>query len=102
MRWAPSVVCPGALHLGDVKGELRGLEKRLRDPKLMGQTLAWLERQPVVAYYAYGGRRYPIRRLYIGKRTARAGFVIRRSICRVWFVVLVPRTDSTYRRRRWG
>ena len=86
----------------DVKKELKDLEKRLRDTKLRAETLRLLLSQPVVAYYPYKGKRYPLRRLYIGKRTARAGFVVRRDICRVWFVALVPRTNSTYKRKRWG
>jgi hypothetical protein len=86
----------------DVKRELKDLERRLRDPKLRREALRLLLSQPVVAYYTYKGRRYLLRRLYVGRRTARAGFVVRRDICRVWFVALVPRTNSTYKRRRWG
>jgi len=86
----------------DTKRELRDLERQLRGPRLRDSALQKLRKQPVVAYYPYGGRRYPIRRLYIGKRTARAGFVLREDICRVWFVALVPRTDSTYKKRRWS
>jgi len=85
----------------DVRRELRDLERRLKDPMLRDDTLRFLESQPVVAYHPFQGKRYEVRRIYFGRQTARAGFVIRRDICRVWFVAIVPRTNHTYRRRRW-
>jgi len=87
---------------GDVRSELRDLEGRLRDPALRSEALEFLMSQPVVAYYPFGGKRYLVRRMYFGRQTARAGFVVRSDICRVWFVALVPRTDSTYKNKRWG
>ncbi len=59
-----------------------------------------LRSQPVVAYVVYGGVRYPVRRMRING--VRVGFVIREDLCRVWFIAIVKRTNSTYRRRRWG
>ena len=58
--------------------------------------------QPVIGYYPYRGKRYYVRRYYFGRQTARGFFVIRRDICRVWFVALAPRTNGTYKRRRLG
>ena len=58
----------------DVKRELKGLERRLRGPRLREEALRLLLSQPMVAYYPYEEKRYPLRRLYMGERTARAGF----------------------------
>ena len=85
----------------DVRRELKDLEKRLRDPELREKTLAELNRNPIVGYYHFAGKRYSVRRYYFGKRTARGFYVVRSDICRVWFVMPTPRTNGTYRRKRW-
>lgn len=86
-----------------VRRELRDLERRLRDPRERDRVLSMLESQPEVGYITFKGRIYRVRRMYFGRGTARAGFVIRRDICRrVWFVALRPRSNGTYRRRRWA
>ncbi len=85
----------------DVRRVLRELERSLNDPKEYDMTLSRLTRAPIVGYTVYRGRRYSLRRWYFGRRTARGFFVLRRDICRVWFVDLVPRTNGLYRTRRW-
>ncbi|MEB3780304.1 MAG: hypothetical protein GSR85_08770 [Desulfurococcales archaeon] len=84
-----------------IRQELRDLEKRLRDPGERDRALKLLLSQPVVSYYPYRGKRYMVRRIYFGRQTARAGFVIRQDICRVWLIALVPRSNAIYKRKRW-
>ncbi len=84
---------------GDVRRELKDIERRLRC--MLEHTLGWLKSMPVIGYVIYKGKRYAVRRMYFGKRTARGFYVVREDICRVWFVVLTARTNSTYRRKRF-
>ena len=78
------------------------MEKRLRDPKLRQETLAEISRNPIVGYYPFAEKRYSVRRYYFGRQTAGGFYVVRNDICRVWFVMLTPRTNGTYRRKRWS
>ena len=84
-----------------VRRELRDLERRLRDPQLRDKTLQMLHSQPVIGYVYIRklGARYPLRRYYFGRQTARGFFVILEQLCRVWFVDLLPRTNGTYKRK---
>ncbi|MEB3779113.1 MAG: hypothetical protein GSR85_02615 [Desulfurococcales archaeon] len=83
---------------GDVKMELRDLEKRLRSPDTRDDVLAWLESQYSPYEVVYKRRRFPGHRIYVGRQTARAVYVIRKDICRVWFTALVP-VRKKYRHR---
>ncbi len=89
-----------AVRLGlwrDVKRLLKELERSIRDGKGLRELLG----NPVIGYTVHRRRRYELRRMYVGKRTARAFYVVRMDICRVWFVRLMPRTNGLYRHRRW-
>ena len=104
VRWTASVRL-GARSLGiweSVKAELKDLEKRLRDDKFRDEALRRLLSEPVVAdvHVKKLGRSFPTRRYYFGKATARGFYVVRTDICRVWFVAVLPRTDSTYKRKK--
>ena len=87
----------------NVKRFLRDLEKTLNsDPSFIGK----LERDPVVGELVY--RRddeivwYNVRRLrYRGVRY-RMFYVIRYDLKRIWFVGFEPRTNSSYKRKRYG
>ena len=104
VRWTASARL-GARSLGiweSVKAELKDLEKRLRDDRLRDEALERLLSEPVVAdvYVKRLRRSFPARRYYFGKATARGFYVVRTDICRVWFVAVLPRTDSTYKRKK--
>jgi hypothetical protein len=104
VRWTASARL-GARALGvweSVKAELKDIEKRLRDEALRGEALAHLLSQPVVAhvYVKKLRKTFQARRYYFGRATARGLYVVRTEICRVWFVAVLPRTDSTYKRKK--
>ena len=95
MRWTRAFRLQ-ARRLGvwrGVRGLLRRLERQLRE-----EGPGVLERQPVVYYHLWRGRRWPVRRLRAGR--LRLAFVLKKEECRVWFVWLERRTGSTYRKRR--
>ncbi len=83
--------------LGDRKCKtlLKNLKLIIRDPQQRDR----LKREPTVGYYPYKGKRFEVKRLKKGN--LRIGFVYREDICRVWFVVILRRTSSTYRRKKW-
>ena len=60
----------------NIRGELKDLEKRLRDINTRSKALLFLESQPVVAYYPFQGKRYLIRRIYFGRQTARLDLLL--------------------------
>lgn len=79
-----------------IRGELKDLEKRLRDPRKRAEILRLLKEYcPYEVVFRH--RRYPACRMYVGKRTARAILVIREELCRVWFVSL-RKAAKKYRR----
>ncbi len=84
----------------DIRRELKDLEKRLRSREERQATLDFLILQPIVGYYPYHWKRYNARRMRLGGY--RLFYVVRQDICRVWFVEIAPRTDSTYARARRG
>ena len=95
----------GAQSMGiwdSVRAELKDIEKRLRDEKRRDEVLRRLLSEPVVAdvYVKRLGKTFPARRYYFGRATARGFYVVRSEICRVWFVALLPRTDSTYKSKK--
>ncbi len=73
-----------------VRAELKDIEKRLRSDYTRDETLAWLESQYSPYEVVYKRRKFIGRRIYVGRQTARAVYVVRRDICRVWFVAIVP------------
>ena len=81
-----------------IKYELKDIEKRLRNPQTRDAMLEWLESQYSPYDVVYKHRRFTGRRIYVGRQTARAIYVVRRDICRVWFVAIRP-ARKKYKRR---
>lgn len=94
-----------AIRLGlwrSVHRELNDMNRRLRKPVSRDKLLLDLMKNSIVAdvYIKKLKEWFPTRRIYFGRRTSRGLFIIRDDICRVWFVTILPRTDSTYKRRK--